>query len=137
MEYCKPCGRYFGDEKALQQHRQMSSEHAYCWQCQKVFGSQSAKEQHIRDSEHHHVCYTCNDRPDFYSEGDLENHARTVHNRCTECDITFGSSRKLAQHGVVEHNICDICGEGFASPSNLDNVSALLLDALENNLLTL
>ena len=56
------------------------------------------------------------------SESELDKHAETVHNCCTDCDCCFDTPAQLVQHDVEQHNMCGCCRAYFDSPSNLKSV---------------
>ena len=77
-------------------HAQPERPDTFCEHCQRVFGSESARDQHAQ-AKH----------PDVY---------------CGQCYRLFSSQFEREQHNVDVHNMCEICGEFFMAPSNLNSV---------------
>ncbi|KAH7308488.1 hypothetical protein B0I35DRAFT_442053 [Stachybotrys elegans] len=121
MEYCDPCGRYFGSEDALDQHLRTSSNHGYCSRCNRVFNSQSSRRQHIETSSRHNICIRCPNGEDFRTKDELDRHAETAHYACNACDREFRGADGLWKHDESVHNMCRECKQYFQSPSNLKN----------------
>jgi len=96
-KYCQPCDRYFGGQRALQQHLNSPAHHIFeCDECDRSFDSQQALNQHINSPAHIPV-YECDecDRS-FSSQQSLDQHlnspAYAPVYECDGCDRTFGNS---------------------------------------------
>ncbi len=104
MEHCGPCNRDFSSTQALLQHRRMSKQHIYdCTRCQRSFGSHKARQQHLLDSAKHNVCIECNDKPDFNTQDELDDHKRD-HN----ADLQSSLFSISARHPNVIKQLVDV-----------------------------
>ncbi|KAF9807915.1 hypothetical protein IEO21_08032 [Rhodonia placenta] len=145
--YCDPCGRWFVNSSALEQHEQDSpkhrpfecpvcddrfqdeedvdehreEEHNCCIECERYFGSYGALEQHRQNSPKHNLleCPICDDQ--FSDEDDLDEHRKEEHHCCIQCDRYFVNEGALEQHDSAKHYFeCPTCDDVYNSKDDLD-----------------
>ncbi|KZT69380.1 hypothetical protein DAEQUDRAFT_726665 [Daedalea quercina L-15889] len=119
MAYCDRCGRHFGSEHALEQHRENSSAHNVCDDCDKDFRTYDALKQHWSNTRRHHYCRSCDEH--FDDEEDLEKHFEDAHFYCSPCGVFFHSAYLLHEHNRQSHHYCPDCRRHFQSDSNLQH----------------
>lgn len=119
MAYCSRCTRYFVNERALEQHRDDSSQHNVCHDCNKDFATYNGLKQHWINARRHHYCQDCDELFDNYDE--LEEHYEDAHYYCGSCSIFFNSAHGLHQHNSQSHYYCSDCRRLFHSDSNLQH----------------
>ena len=82
----------------------MSRQHIYdCARCQRSFGSHNARQQHLLDSAKHNICIECNDKPDFNTQDELDEHKRDRH-----ADLQSSLFSISARHPNVIKQLVDI-----------------------------
>ncbi|OJT12099.1 hypothetical protein TRAPUB_11351 [Trametes pubescens] len=124
MAFCGRCDRWFGSERALEQHKDDSNMHHICYECDKDFTSARALEQHEFQSSRHPSCEQC--RILFDDWDDLYEHYDDEHHYCDICNKPFvklfDSSRGLHKHRRQAHDdrYCPPCERMFKNANNLD-----------------
>jgi hypothetical protein len=83
---CKHCKKYFNSDGALGQHTK-AVHHYKCDICGKICATNNALKRHIEDKHPLYVCEECGDS--FDSEGELDDHVETEHNKCDEFDEPY------------------------------------------------
>lgn len=125
---CVLCDRLFPTLHAVETHCRMTTRHAWCDRCKRVFRFQADKLKHLEESRSHNICRRCSRQPDFPDLGGLYLHREDVHNWCRDCDIYYATPGQRRQHNIVQHNMCDLCGNYFSSDNALRMVSIYLLN---------
>ncbi|OSX58594.1 hypothetical protein POSPLADRAFT_1152612 [Postia placenta MAD-698-R-SB12] len=117
MAYCERCQRWFGSERALQQHEENSSMHHLCDSCDRDFVSEHALIQHYVQSTRHHYCQRCDEH--YSSQGNLDSHFESSHYWCPACNMFFKNDNGLHEHRRQKHWYCIECKRVYQSESNL------------------
>ncbi|KAF7800183.1 hypothetical protein EIP86_011430 [Pleurotus ostreatoroseus] len=118
MPHCFRCDRWFGSERALDQHLENSSAHHICYACDKDFTTAQGLDQHYTQSPRHYYCRHCEEH--FDDDDELEEHYEEVHWYCSSCSKIFDSERGLEGHYRQSHYYCVPCKRFFQNAHNLD-----------------
>ncbi|KAI0791144.1 hypothetical protein C8Q75DRAFT_759659 [Abortiporus biennis] len=119
MAYCSRCDRFFGTDRALEQHEANSPRHNICSDCEIDFTTETGLIQHFVQSPNHHYCQRCEDH--FDDEYDLEEHYREAHYYCETCEKIFNSDIGLHEHNRQKHWYCESCKRVFQNENSLNN----------------
>ncbi|KAN0132177.1 hypothetical protein V8E53_009943 [Lactarius tabidus] len=93
--YCDWCQRKFGNDRALEQHKD-DSNHWACDVCNLHLGSYDALMQHYKQDPNHHYCEEC-DRHFEFEESRMQ-HMDAKHWYCRQHDRVFNSENGLHSH---------------------------------------
>uniref|UniRef100_A0A5S6QXY7 C2H2-type domain-containing protein n=1 Tax=Trichuris muris TaxID=70415 RepID=A0A5S6QXY7_TRIMR len=120
---CDKCGKTFGHEVSLNQHRSThANEKAFeCAQCGKVFKRSSTLSTHlmIHTDTRPYACPYCDKR--FHQKSDMKKHTY-IHtgekpHKCKVCGKAFSQSSNLIthtrKHTGLKPFMCEMCGRAF------------------------